>query len=381
MTHALSSTSLLLAAEHIAALAAKHAAEAEARRLIDSDVAALVIEAGFARHFVPTRFGGSAGTFAELLAAVAEIGEGCASTAWFASLAASVGRMAAYLPEAGRRAIWARCPDTIVVGALVPSGEARPVPGGWRVSGRWTYVSGVDLSSWALVCARTATAEGGQEPRFFAVPREAYRTVDTWFNTGMRATGSNTLLLDEVTVPKDHSVALDTLLAGLAPDAEAPCHRTPMKAANGLTLTAPLLGAARGARNRWTELTEAKLQGPGGAISGGADRTAAELVLARADGQIDAARLLLERVASVSDSGAVTALDTVRNGRDCALAADLLATTVDTLLRTSGSRGQAESEDLQRFWRDVNSGAGHSGLQFAPAASAYARSLLTPAAD
>ncbi|MFI2212334.1 hydrolase [Streptomyces sp. NPDC020141] len=360
------------AVRDVAVLAAKRAAEAETARQLTPDVVGLVIEAGFARHFVPARWGGAAGGFRPLLDAVAELGESCTSTAWFASLAAGVGRLAAHLPPEGRHDLWHEGPDTVVVGALAPSGRAERVPGGWRVRGEWPYVSGVAYSEWALVCALAVTGEK-REPRFFAVPRGDYGIADTWFNTGMRATGSNTLTLDDVIVPETRSVPLADLLAGPAEGAEAPCHRVPMKAANGLTLTAPLLGAARGALRHWAALTARRLAGPAAAITGAPERIPYELVLARSEGETDAAGLLLERVASVLDAGGADPVLTARNGRDCALAAELLAGAVDRLMRSSGSRGQSESDEMQRFWRDVVSGSGHSGLQFPAVASAHVR--------
>ncbi|MBE8525349.1 hydrolase [Amycolatopsis sp. H6(2020)] len=362
------------AVQEVAARAAKRAAEAEASRSLTPDVVELVLAAGFARHFVPAAHGGVAGRFADLLPAVAQIGEGCASTAWFASLTAATGRMAAFLPIDGQREIWADGPDTVVVGALAQAGTAERVPGGWRVRGQWPYSSGIAFSDWALVCAKSETGAegGGYEPRFFAVPRAGYGIADTWFNAGMRATGSNTLTLDEIVVPAERSVALADLFAGRAPDQRAVCHRVPMKAANGLTLTGPLLGAARGALRRWSELAADKLRGPAAAISGGITRPVYELALARADGEIDVAGLLLRRVAETVDTGDPGPALTARNGRDCALAADLLATAVDRLLRSSGSRGQAENEVLQRYWRDVTTGSGHAGLQLPAVASAFA---------
>ncbi|MET9677257.1 acyl-CoA dehydrogenase family protein [Streptomyces sp. NPDC006482] len=360
------------AVREAAETAAKYAAAAEADRRLPTEVVTPILAAGFARHFVPARWGGSAGTFRALLPAVAAIGESCTSAAWFASLAASVGRLAAHLPVDGQAEIWRDGPDTPLVGALAAAGTAERVPGGWRVSGQWPYVSGIDSSAWALVCARAADGER-REPRFLAVPRASYAIGDSWFNVGLRATGSNTLVLDGVTVPDARSVALADLLAGKAPAAEAPCHRVPMKAANGLTLAAPLLGAARGALHHWSGLSRDKLRAPAAAVTGAADRSPYELTLARADGEIDTAALLLDRVAEVVDGGAVDPVLTARNGRDCALAAELLANAVDRLLRSSGSRGQSDTEPLQRFWRDVNAGAGHSGLQFPPVASALAR--------
>nr|WP_212808393.1 hypothetical protein [Micromonospora endophytica] len=88
------------------------------------------------------------------------------------------------------------------------------------------------------------------------------------------------------------------------------------------------------------ELVAGKLKGPAAAISGGINRSVYELTLARADGELDAVELLLRRVAEVADRGDPGPVLTVRNGRDCALAADLLAGVVDRLIRSSGSRGR-----------------------------------------
>ncbi|MCM3920958.1 hydrolase [Frankia sp. AiPs1] len=361
-----------LQAAEVAVSAAKHVREAETDRRLPRASIDSVLAAGFARHFVPTRYGGDSGTFGALLPAVATIGASCASTAWVASLIAAAARMAAYLPEAGRAAVWADGPDALIVAGLMPGGEAAAGGDSWRLSGQWPYVSGVDHSDWALVCARVVR-DGRGEYRFFAVPRPAYRIEPTWFNVGMRATGSNTLVLDDVRVPASHSVSLRVLTDGPAPGEDAPCHQVPMKAANGLTLTGPLLGAARGALHRWWSLIGPKLQQPGPAVSGPVDRLAYDMVLARSGGEIDTAGLLLERVARVLDEGAVTPYEESRNGRDCALAAEYLSAAVDRLMRGSGSRGQADGEDLGRFWRDVVCGAGHSGLQFAARAGAFAR--------
>ncbi|MDT9680665.1 hydrolase [Streptomyces sp. TRM76323] len=376
MPHAHQS-SLASAARDVAPLAAAHAATAEERRRLHPAVAEALIAAGFPHHFAPDLPGRSPGTFTGLLEAVAVLGEECASAAWVASVTASAGRMTAHLPAEGRAAVWEKGAGTVVVAGLMPAGTAQRVPGGWRVRGEWAYVSGVDFADWTLVAARTEEA-GRTAVRVLAVPRADHAVVDSWFVIGMRGTGSHTVVLDDVVVPDERSVPLEVVLRGEASEGSAPCHRVPLKAGNGLTLAAPLLGAARGALRRWRELTGAKLAAPGGAISGGPDPGPYEQVLARAEGELDAVELLLGRAARVVDRGGVTAVETARNARDCALAAERLAAVVDGLLRTAGTRGQAEAEALQRHWRDVNCGAGHSGLQWAPAASAYARLVGAP---
>lgn len=239
--------SLTAHARRIAELAGKRAADAEQQRRLSPDVVDAVLRAGFAAHFVPVAHGGRAATFGELVEPVAVLGEACASTAWYASLTASLGRMAAYLPDEGQAELWSDGPDALIVGALMPLGRAEKTPGGWHVSGTWPFVSVVDHSDWALICAKV-----GEEPWFFAVPRQEYGIVDSWYPMGMRGTGSNTLVLDGVFVPDARACTRAAIAAGLGPDAEAICHTVPMRAVNGLAFALPMLGAARGAAAVWT---------------------------------------------------------------------------------------------------------------------------------
>ncbi|MGH1556134.1 hypothetical protein ACRAWF_43230 [Streptomyces sp. L7] len=114
-------------AREVGEVAATHAAKAELDRRLGPEVTESIRAAGFARHFVPVRWGGSEGTFGVFARTVAEVAAGDASAAWCASIAATLGRIAAFLPEEGQRAVWGDGPDAFVVGALMPGGNARAV--------------------------------------------------------------------------------------------------------------------------------------------------------------------------------------------------------------------------------------------------------------
>jgi two-component flavin-dependent monooxygenase len=360
-------------ATDVAEIAAKHADHMEAGRRLHSEAVQAVVAAGFARHFVPSRHGGDDGDFTSFLAAVTIVGRSCPSTAWFASLTAGLGRMAAYLPGPGRRELWSDGPDPVIVGALMPLGAAEPVDGGWTLHGRWPYVSGIEYSEWALVCGMAVRVDGPPQARFFLVPRATYGIVDTWFNVGMRATGSNTLVLDEVFVPASHTFTRDELTAG-RPDDDADaavCHRAPLRAINGMSFAAPILGAAQGALQSWTRLIADKKQ-----------HTVEhqQVNLARSAGEIDAAELLLARSAAVADRGEVSHDETIRAWRDSTLAAELLVTAVGRLMTSAGTSAQVDTHPLQRYWRDVNAAASHIVLRPEGAAAAYAEGVLKPGA-
>lgn len=356
-----------------AKLAGAQAAQADVERRVGPDVIRAVVDAGFARWRVPTRWGGDERSHTELTAAVARLGEECASTAWLACLAAHAARYVTCLPEQGQADIWADGPDTLIAAVIKPMGTAVAVDGGFRLTGSWTYVSGVEYSDWALLTGPApGPRSGGQPMRLFAVPRPDYTFQDTWNSLGMRGTGSHTLLLDDVFVP-EHRVCLreDAMrgaLVGLP--GRAPL---PNAAVSGLTFVTPALGAARGALAVAEQLVAVAPTGP----RAGAGQ-AYQVDFARAAGEIDAAQLLLERASAVVD-GALSPQLARRNRRDCALALEMLADATDRLLRIGGTRAQEDGHPLQRYWRDVRSVAGHAVMQFEPAGVDYTQGLVGPA--
>lgn len=355
--------------------AADHAAKADATGRLDPGVIDAVLKDGFARLFVPREWGGGSHSFGQLVRSVAEIGEGCTSTAWFAALAATLGRFAAYLPDEGRRAVWESGPDSLVVGSLVPAGRAVRRGDGWRLSGSWPNVSSVEFSDWALLLALAET-DHGEERRFFAVPRGAYEISETWAALGMRATGSHTVLVNDVFVPDERSFARQDLDDGRPYGVDSPSCAVALEGVSGLSFAAPVLGAARGARAEWRRLFMGTAPGAVRPTAMSAARNAAELAFARASVEIDAAGLLLERVATTADEGDRPEGWPARGARDCAMATELCVTAVDRLVRSAGTAALANERPLQRIWRDVSTASSHIMLSFPRAAVGYTRSVL-----
>lgn len=358
-------TGLVPVAEKVRQLAAEHAAAADRDRRLAPEVVDALREAGFARHFVAAGLGGSQGSFAELSRAVQIVGEGCASTAWCASLAALSSRFAAHLPAEGHQEIWGASADTFVVTGQPPMGKASVVDGGHRLSGRWTYVSGVDFAEWALLCGMAAT-DGEPEARFFALPRKSFTVLETWDSVGMKATSSHSVVVDDVFVPAHLSYERTDMLSGRNSWSDVPSHNVPFQAVGGLTFIMPAIGAAQGALNACvTALTGKKLS------------TSAGIDLVRGSAQIESARLLVEQNTAVLDDRAFTPELMARNERNAAYSADTLVEAVGLLVRAAGTSGLSEGGALQRFWRDVVGAASHVALRFETAsARTYPAALL-----
>jgi alkylation response protein AidB-like acyl-CoA dehydrogenase len=367
---------LISAARRLAPLAAAHAARGEADRCLRPPVVEALRSAGFSRYFVPARWGGSQGSFTAYAAAVAEVARADPSAGWCASLAAATGRLAAFLPEPGQHAAWSQGPDALIVGALLPAGQAERARGGWVLRGRWPFVSSLSCSDLALVSCGVPRSGAGAEIRMFLLRRGAYEVHATWDSVGMCATGTDTLVLAEPAfVPDEHTVTRDALLAGRADDAVPACHAVPLRSASGLTFTSPILGAAEGALAAGAEAA-ARACGPA-AEDGFPDSCwALESALERGGDDVAAARHLLLRAARDADEGVVRSpAGAVRAQRNQVAAAELLVRSVNRLLRAAGAQDRRDDAALQRFCRDANCALNHPSLQWGPVAEAYAASV------
>src|SRR4029077_8531914 len=112
--------------------------------------------------------------------------------------------------------------DNLIGSALIfPRGRARPVPGGYRVTGRWPFSSGVDPAAWNMLGAIVHDEEAGiAQPRIFLVPASDYTVIDTWHVIGLICTGSKDVVAEDVFVPDYRSVAVEQITGGPNPGIE-----------------------------------------------------------------------------------------------------------------------------------------------------------------
>ena len=345
-------TGLRAASEKAAAIAAKHADAGDADRNLTPEVVDALREAGFARHFVSSRWDGGDGTFGEFLQGTFTLAEGCASAAWCAALLAASARFASYLPEAGHRELWGSSPDTLIADGLIPAGKAKPVDGGHVLSGTWPYITNVHFADWSLLCASVGDGTP-PELRFFALPRGSYRAVKNWDCSGMRASGSDALVVEDVFVPEHLSYDRQNMVDGRNSWSNDPNHNIPYQATGALMLVTPTVGAALGA-------VKAAKQ----ALKGKKLQEASQIELTRAVARIDGARLLVEQSAEVVDSRSLTPALIARNQRNGVFANEEVAEGVNGLIRAAGTRGLSESFRLERFWRDTIAATSHVGLRY-----------------
>jgi 3-hydroxy-9,10-secoandrosta-1,3,5(10)-triene-9,17-dione monooxygenase len=362
----------------------ERAALAERSRRIPDETLRELHGSGLMRVLQPRRVGGSELPWVSLVDIGSELAAACGSTAWNWANYAVHHWMLAFWPVACQDELWAADPDVLIASSVVfPAGRATRVPGGYRLSGRWPFSSGVDPSQWNMLGGIVQGGEGPGEYRIFLLPREDYRIIDNWHVMGLRGTGSNDVEAKDVFVPEARTLAVDATRGGTThPGAEVntgALFRIPIFATFPYMLTGIALGIAQGAYDDFMEGARDRVARYSGRSL--ADMTAIQVKIAEAAACIDTARTLMRRhceaAQAFADHGEVPDLMTKATWRrDGAFSAGLCERALDVLFKCGGGAALFDSHPLQRAFRDVHAATAHISMIWEPQATTFGRIAL-----
>ncbi|WP_102141062.1 acyl-CoA dehydrogenase family protein [Mycobacterium hubeiense] len=342
---------------------AERAAEGERlRRLPDATIAEFRAS-GLANLLLPARFGGAQADFPAILDPVRRMAYGCASSAWTLGFYILHNWMLALFNEQAQDEVFASGP-VLCPAPLAPTGRAIPADGGMRLTGRWSWATGVMDADWILVGALCGP-DDAIYPALVLLPASDIRIEDVWHTSGMRATGSNDVVVDDVFVPAHRQVAVLDIYGGTAPGAalhDASTYRWPMVPALALLAAMPALGSAE----RVADLFAKRLGERVLAYSGTAqkDQPMARMRLADARVRLRALTGLLDdtvgQIQAIVAAGDEVARPVRGNAR--AAAAHIVhesRAVIADLLEASGASAHFVDNPLQRFKRDIDIISGH----------------------
>src|SRR6478736_7484076 len=174
------------AADELAALARRLAPEAERLRRLPEELVDGLRASGLFRAGAPATTGAAEAPPALTLRLAETVARGDASAGWCVSIAATSSLLAGWLGPEGLAEVFGD-PDHVAAGVWAPRGAARRVDGGYRVSGRWSFCSGITHADYLFGgCVVDADRDGGGIPRVLAIPVTEMQIVDTWHTSGLR---------------------------------------------------------------------------------------------------------------------------------------------------------------------------------------------------
>jgi alkylation response protein AidB-like acyl-CoA dehydrogenase len=280
-----SAASLVAAAQGLAPAIRAARDDIERGRRLPSALLQAMHDAQLFRLFIPRAFGGLEVDPVTSMRVVEIVAAADGAAGWTLMIGTTYGVWAALLPGATAREIYGPH-DAVVAGALRPSGRAQVEKGGFVVSGRWSFASGIQHANWwnagcvippEDVAPGTAGAAGKTCLVFF--PAHQGRLIENWDVGGLRGTGSHDHAIDRLFVPETHVISLDD-----RPRVDGALYRLPLQALLDSTMAAVGLGIARAAIDAVVSLARDKRS---------ADRPSVQADVGRAEAALRSARAWL----------------------------------------------------------------------------------------
>jgi alkylation response protein AidB-like acyl-CoA dehydrogenase len=361
----------------------RNAEQAEAERRVPQENLDALTEAGAFRVAIPRRFGGYQLTIREQLDVSSAVAEGCGSTAWVVALTNVCNWATGTLCDRTQTEVWGQNPDARVVGVLAPTSDVKKVDGGYRVSGKWPFTSGCLHADWVLNGV-VIPDESGQvvDQGAAMLPMSDLTIEDTWFVAGMKGSGSNTIVADDVFVPEHRVHSVSRVLAHEYPTEhkDEALYRSAFVPVMSLVLAGAQLGLGRAALRlvmekaprRGITYTNFERQ---------TDSAGFQIQIAQASMLIDTAHLHAFRAAADIDNAAFSG-ETLgyevraRVRLDTAYAIARVREAIDLLLSAHGAASFALVSPLQRIWRDSNTAGRHAFVDLAVNQELYGKAIL-----
>jgi alkylation response protein AidB-like acyl-CoA dehydrogenase len=354
------------------------AAAAERARRISPDTYDALSEAGVFRMAAPRKYGGGEADFATQCAVLAEVGRGCPSTSWVATILSAMGWLVGTFPDEAQDEVFASR-DPRISGVFSPTGSAVRQGGGFLVNGRWGFNTGGHGSEWTILNAVLAE-DGGMPMCLIAKSGELVR-LDDWHASGMAGTGSSTILAENLFIPAHRAQPLPLMIEARFPgdrhNAADPYFNLPLAAVLTVNAGGTPVGVARGALEAFAERL------PGRPITYTTYTLQSEAPITHL--QVGEAALLtdsatdhIRRATAVLDGDRNVALS--REGRvqaraHVAYATGLARQAVDMLFYASGASASQSHVPIQRFQRDMQVLANHAIMHAPTGIELYGRVL------
>ena len=345
----------------------ERAEDAEDARCVPEESIKALQETGFFKLLQPKPYGGYEADPVTFYTAVKLIAGACGSTGWVASILGVHPWHVALFDAQAQEEVWSEGHDVRISSSYAPMGKATVVEGGYRLSGRWSFSSGCDHCTWVLL-GGPAFADG--KPVDFCtylLPISDYSIVDVWDTVGLRGTGSNDIVVEDIFVPQHRALSFIATSKCRTPGQEVnpgPLYRLPYGSVHPTTITAPIIGMAQGAYDAHVEHQRKRVRAAYAGEQSKEDPFA-KVRIAEAASEIDAAWLQLthniEELYQLAIRGEKMPISTrLRVRRDQVRGTERAIWAIDRLFENSGGRALQRGTPIQRFWRDAHAGRVHA---------------------
>ncbi|MCH2499809.1 MAG: acyl-CoA dehydrogenase family protein [Dehalococcoidia bacterium] len=352
---------LVRAANQAAGRIAERAAEADRQRRVPVENIQDLHEAGLLTVAIPKEFGGSEADLVTQIAVYELIGGACASTAWVMGNHSVLCTRALGMMGEGAYSLIRDVAEngSLISHAAIPGGDTKSAPGGFVASGRWPFVSGSSISTWMFL---STMVDGDNRWMLMPTSQPGLTIEETWFAMAARGSMTHDVLLDNVFVPENMAPVSKRPAphAPWLPDGP-PVLKVPTKAR--VWMSGMMLGVAQAALDETVEFGKARSMTLGGATRGSMPGN--QFAVADAAMYIESGRAFLVQEAQAITAKAISGEEFVPGDAARMEMAGLVARgnaqkAVDRLFGVRGAHGLFETDNFERYYRDVRMGTLHA---------------------
>ena len=332
-----------------------------ARRMTDEAMAAIHGQ-GLLRLLLPRDVGGIEMPLPRFFTVVESVAGYDGSAAWCICQGNACAMLAAYLEAPFARSIWVDDPSAVL--AWGPGkASARAVDGGYSITADTGFASGSHHASWlaahCLVVEADGSprrdAEGVQENRTALIPAEQVALGDAWDAIGLRGTGSDGFVVEDLFVPEDHTIVRADMIE--ARPVRSSLHGLPLMTVYASGFAAVALGIGRAFLDAFLELARRKK--PRGISAPLSDNPVVQDEVARGEARLSAARaFLIEEIdrgwGEIAATGGMSIRQRMRVRLAGTHAIHEAKAVVDTLYDTAGTSAVFAASPFERRFRDIH---------------------------
>ena len=360
--------SFVASARAMVPVLAERAPRAEAERRIPAETIEDFRKAGFFRILQPKRHGGfelDPNVFYEVQMTLAE---GCASTGWVFGVMGVHNWQIALFDSRAADDVWRRDDSVLISSSYMPKGQVKRVAGGFELSGRWGFSSGVDHADWAFlggIIMPEGSSPGSPDFRTFLVPRADFKVIDTWHVIGLKGTGSKDVVVENAFVPEYRTHSMKDGFSGTSPglvDNPAPLYRLPFGQVFVRAVSAASIGALQGALDAFRAFGSTRVSAndfSSTAQDPAAQLSAADTALAIDDMKLELFRSFDSMLATLERGHPLDIEARIHYRYQSALCAERCAQHVDRLLHSCGASGIFSGNPIGRFFTDIHAARAH----------------------
>jgi len=337
------------------------AEEIERRRELPEAIVDALVERGLFRLLLPRSHGGAELRPAAYVSVIEEVAKHDASVAWCLGQACGCAMTSAYLEPAVAREIFGGKRGIVAWGPPGPA-EARAVPGGYRLTGTWSFASGSHHATWlgahvAILDQNGAPQlrpDGAPVMRTLLFPKASASFTDIWQVIGLCGTGSDSYTVADLFVPEKYTVSRENAAKPREPGLLYAFSSSNIYASG---FAGVALGIARSALDAFVELARDKI--PRGAKRTLRDNNVVQAQVSQSEARLCGARAFLlgsldEIWREVSGSGRLGADHNTTIRLASTWAIHQARDVVDMAYHAAGATAIFKSNPFERRFRDIH---------------------------